>query len=418
MIFDPQLVNRYSLDQLFSYIEDGIVTLEDLIKYGLESQKVDELKIKLHVRSTLKRLEEERKNSSSKNLNLVKTEKSRIAQMQVLGKIDLDSLNQSTRPKRLTKEEHRKEREKIIATMKGERPRIRNNANFDLWERVKSLFRNENSQNEDLCNSAIFAPSKVKKGDYMYIQVYVYKDIDKEQVVVDAQMSDTNAVQRSYTPLNFPIQNGDKITITLNLHGLESSGENSKSFIWQNKLSKCSFFIEVPINYSLQKIMGDVYLSVNNFALGQMSFFSDISDYSDTTDPSIVITKPYKKVFISYSHKDDYTVKAIAEAYRALGVVDYFYDRHSLSPGEVYEEKIYSFIDNCDLFVLCWSKNAEDSEWVLKERKRASDAALCTPPKLRMYPINISPYAAPPLDMIKSFHFEDYERITHLNNYK
>lgn len=254
MIFDPQLVNKYSLDQLFSYIEDGIVTLEELIKYGLESQKVDELKIELHVRSTLKRLEEERKNSSSKNLNLVKTENSRIAQMQVLGKIDLDSLNQSTRPKRPTKEDRRKEREKKIATMKGERPRIRNNPNFDLWERVKSLFRNENSQNEDLCNSAIFAPSKVKKGDYMYIQVYVYKDDDKEQVVVDAQMSDTNTVQRSYTPLNFPIQNGDKITITLNMHGLESSWENSKSFIWQNKLTKCSFFIEVPINYSRKRL--------------------------------------------------------------------------------------------------------------------------------------------------------------------
>ena len=114
MIFDPQLVNKYSLDQLFSYIEDGIVTLEELIKYGLESQKVDELKIELHVRSTLKRLEEERKNSSSKNLNLVKTENSRIAQMQVLGKIDLDSLNQSTRPKRPTKEDRRKEREKKL----------------------------------------------------------------------------------------------------------------------------------------------------------------------------------------------------------------------------------------------------------------------------------------------------------------
>jgi hypothetical protein len=45
---------------------------------------------------------------------------------------------------------------------------------------------------------------------------------------------------------------------------------------------------------------------------------------------------PLIMISLSYSHKDDATVKSIAEAYKALGTVDYFYDRHTLSPGDFF----------------------------------------------------------------------------------
>jgi len=414
MIFHPNFVNEYSLEQLFLFIMRGIVTIEDLMEYGLVSHKVKELKKLIEIEEeSLREKENQWFQHKSREEYKSCSENNIRDDIKVSGKIDINSLNQSTRLKHKSKEERQFENEKQLNQAQKERGKkhIGGDIETDLWKIIKSLFGTNRPSSNDLCNAAIFAPAKVERGDIMFVQVFLYKDDEKEQVVIDAQTTDVNAVQRSYTPLNIPIKQGDKITITLNLYGLNPTGEATKNLIWQNRMSKCCFFVEIPTNYINRKVMGDVYLSVNDLALGQMSFFSDISNNSDLNRPSEVITKPYKKVFISYSHKDDNIVKAIADAYKAIGVIDYFYDRHSLSPGEVYEQKIFNFIDNCDLFVLCWSKNAEVSEWVKKERVRASTAALCIPPKLRLYPINISPYAAPPSDMIESFHFEDYDKL-------
>lgn len=51
------------------------------------------------------------KSSGDKDIFVLNSERKRVPQVNVLGKIDLDSINQSTRPKRKSKEERRKERE-------------------------------------------------------------------------------------------------------------------------------------------------------------------------------------------------------------------------------------------------------------------------------------------------------------------
>ena len=60
----------------------------------------------------------------------LKTEKKAVPNLNVVGKIDLDSLNQSTRPKKKSKEERKKEREEKLAQQHGgekkKRERIRN----------------------------------------------------------------------------------------------------------------------------------------------------------------------------------------------------------------------------------------------------------------------------------------------------
>lgn len=281
--------------------------------------------------------------------------------------------------------------------------RLSNSFNWNIFKKKKTV-----------CNSAVFAPAEIAKGDDLFVQVYIYKDEDTDKVIIDSRMSDKDTTQRSYTPLNFPIKKGNKITIRIDMHGLSVEGDATKSVIWQNKFTKCSFFVYVPINYDKTRVTGDVYLSVNGMELGQMSFFSSIGRHTDSFHSAQVEAKIYEKVFISYSHKDDATVKSIAEAYKALGTIDYFYDRHTLSPGDFFEKEIYEYIDQCDLFVLCWSKNAEDSEWVKKERARAFIRAIDSPPRLKLYPINIRPYAAPPSDMAGKIHFEDYDKVIDL----
>ncbi len=264
---------------------------------------------------------------------------------------------------------------------------------------------------QTICNSALFAPAEISKGDEMLVQAYIYMDEEADSIARDAKRTDKEAVQRDYTPLNFPVQQGDMLTVRLDMHGLEIEGDSVQNVVWQGRYTKCCFWVPIPEDYGKMKVAGDVYISRNGLELGRMSFFSTIANHSNFNKPCTVDVRAYNKVFISYSHKDNDTVKVIAEAYKALGTVDYFFDRHTLAPGEFFEKKIYEYIDNCDLFILCWSRNAEKSEWVTKERERAFRGAIVVPARLRFYPININPKAAPPDDLKNFLHFEDYDTL-------
>ena len=121
-------------------------------------------------------------------------------------------------------------------------------------------------------------------------------------------------------------------------------------------------------------------------------------------------SRSFHKIFISYSHKDEHRVKYIAEAYRAQGV-DYFFDRHYLKGGDVYPIKIREYIDSADLFILCWSKNAAESDYVTLERRQA--LALAYPQvdmekaSITIHPISIEPRAEYPKDMNEVYNFEE-----------
>ena len=77
---------------------------------------------------------------------------------------------------------------------------------------------------------------------------------------------------------------------------------------------------------------------------------------------------------------------------------------------DVYEEKIFSYIDTSDLFVLCWSQNAAKSAYVAKEKGRALQRAYpqlsIKDAKLKICPISMAPRADLPDDMVNLYNFE------------
>ena len=84
----------------------------------------------------------------------LKTEKKAMPNLNVVGKIDLDSLNQSTRPKKKTKEERKKEREEKQAQMHGangekkKRERIRGGKERVDIEAAVSQDKSQNNNNK------------------------------------------------------------------------------------------------------------------------------------------------------------------------------------------------------------------------------------------------------------------------------
>lgn len=73
--------------------------------------------------------------------------------------------------------------------------------------------------------------------------------------------------------------------------------------------------------------------------------------------------------------------------------------------------EIQEFIDSADLFILCWSKNAAESEYVDKELSQALSLAFPqVQPKenarLTIYPLSISSDVELPSNMKDIYNFE------------
>jgi hypothetical protein len=78
----------------------------------------------------------------------------------------------------------------------------------------------------------------------------------------------------------------------------------------------------------------------------------------------------YGAVFVSYSHKDSQIVDQLQKAYEALGL-EYLRDVRNLRSGNKWNAELLKLIDRADLFQLCWSSAAKQSEYVRQELRHA-----------------------------------------------
>lgn len=76
-------------------------------------------------------------------------------------------------------------------------------------------------------------------------------------------------------------------------------------------------------------------------------------------------------IFVSYSTKDLPQVELLRQQLQGTPI-SVFVAEHSVQPSEELAPKISSAISECDLFVLLWSPNAKDSDWVPQEIGRAT----------------------------------------------
>lgn len=272
----------------------------------------------------------------------------------------------------------------------------------------KYITLKENAINVSEVYSSVFAPAEVKRQSHLQVQVYLHLYEETEKVRALAKESDRNAERRDYIPLSLKLCKGDKVDIEFNVYGERRLMSERKSVIWHGSFTKSSFDYFVPNDMDLDELSCEVNIFVNGAMIGEMRFLTQIVESPRKLNPEI-LSHRFNRIFISYAHQDAQQVKFLALAYKAQGV-DYFYDRDSLAPGDVYEEKIFDYIDSSDLFVLCWSKNAALSDYVAKEKARAllhaypqlsqRDATL------KICPISIEPRADLPNDMKEVYNFE------------
>lgn len=257
-------------------------------------------------------------------------------------------------------------------------------------------------------NVSVFAPNEVRSGETMLIQIYIYKN--NVDVTSSAKMADEDLVEKDRLPVNLDLIHKDDIKIILNVFNSPLLSQ-TKPLLWNDRISRISFFIDIPNDYDKNKLYFSALVVQNNAVVGELNFCVKIvTEYSQNRIPTNIIFKEFNKVFISYSHEDESKVKFIAQAYKAIDK-NYFFDRHCLKPGSVYPIEIEDYINSSDLFILCWSENAAKSDYVEKELKQALSLAFPQiKPKekaqLTIHPLLLDSNAELPENMKHIYNFE------------
>lgn len=278
----------------------------------------------------------------------------------------------------------------------------RNFRNF--WQKLdkKAYTEVEYDYGDDIY-ACLYAPAQIQPLKTFIVRVYLYKLEESEIVDTKVRDIDPKAQKKEYKPLDFPIKAGDKLTVQLKMSDGVILDNDTKTIIWQNHFTDCSFLAKLR-DSSVDDVFGTAYISINGIPAGELLFTADVVDAQVKTLYAKVESRRYSRIFISYSHADEVQVRGFAECCRALGT-DYFFDRHTLQAGDVFKEKILDYINNADLFVLCWSKNAAESEWVQIEREHALSLIKEGKGKLNIYPLILKPEAPLPDDMSDKYNF-------------
>lgn len=256
--------------------------------------------------------------------------------------------------------------------------------------------------------SSVFAPAEVKRRSHMHVQVFLHRADEAEQVVHMAKEAQPGAARRGYAPLNCKLKEGDKIDVRLEIRGETLLHLETSQIVWRGAFSQCSFVYFVPYDLDVDSLCCSVMLVINGLPQGVMRFVTEIVAVPMQLHANMRSSR-YEKVFVSYAHEDEGKVKYLAEGLRASGA-DYFFDRHYLKVGDVYPLKIRQYIENADLFILCWSENAARSEYVRLELDCALQRVFPnvrpeSAVKLAIYPLDIDPHASLPEDVKPFYNF-------------
>lgn len=259
-------------------------------------------------------------------------------------------------------------------------------------------------------DATAFAPKKLRRGTPELVRIVIHQPKDLQTVIKTARKLDprTDAAPSGMKIGNVPL--GSSVGVTLEVRGAACNGEMQRR-VWEGDPLDFNFSAEADAEVKQAVFLARVF--IDDAQIGVLAFNRPVSgpkkNAASTGDR--VRLKRHKRVFLSYSSKDRETVAAIATAYQAAGV-QHFFDRTSLKSGEEWSPRLRQEIDRADLFHLCWSRSAAESEWVEKEAEHALTRRQRTngkKPEITVQMLDGPPWAPHPRHL-DSINFDDFVR--------
>jgi hypothetical protein len=142
---------------------------------------------------------------------------------------------------------------------------------------------------------------------------------------------------------------------------------------WLEDLQRVEFRLQALPHTAGRAVLGAVEAYVGPLLVAQVPLSIRVRGVSDRQERVEGVAAPtvrlFGSVFASYEHEDYEVVKAVAEAYRALGI-NVLMDKVPMGAGEAQQE-LPQLIEEADVFHLFWSKAASRSPKVAEEWRHA-----------------------------------------------
>ena len=217
---------------------------------------------------------------------------------------------------------------------------------------------------------SVFAKPEARLGETVVAQA-IFHPPDKEALAADiADQFQPGAGLLGSAMLTVRLETNDRIKVTLEGGGA-AVDEPVQSFVWPSQLTVVNFRLRMP-EASLHSIRPKLRVFVNGALAGYVIFRISISATANAHEQVRVVegARRFRKPFFSYATEDRTHVLRMAQVYKLAGI-EPFVDVLGLSPGERWEKGLYKSIDECDAFVLFWSRHARASQWVIREAEYA-----------------------------------------------
>lgn len=254
---------------------------------------------------------------------------------------------------------------------------------------------------------SVFAAAVASPQSSVLVQVFLHTPPQATRAAVAARMMDAVTDLKGTQRLEMDLAHDARVDITLSCSGLVIE-EPVQRLRWRGEPVFAQFVVTVPAGASPGSVLSTVRVSVNGDIIGRITFRMAVASSATPSrlKPAGEAGGLYRYAFVSYASEDR---RAVLERVQMLQATrtEFFQDLLSLDPGERWERALYKHIDNCDLFLLFWSKAARNSEWVLREAQHALERqAITGKPDIVPVILEGPPPVLPP-ESLRVIHFDD-----------
>lgn len=250
-------------------------------------------------------------------------------------------------------------------------------SNRFLLEDDPIAFRNSSTE-EKRIQFSVYHPIKIAAESWSTLLAYVHLKNAIMDIQDDAQgyldkLKEFYDIAQIQSPVQIPT--GSEIIVVPHLEGCQFNPPQSSVLFLEN-WHRIIFRVR-PKNssngISRSIVKGKITFFVGAVIIAEIDIWAKIDSETETAIGKTEIletTNPYQSVFVSYAHSDVEIIEYLENAYKVLGI-QYLRDVHFLRSGEKWNEKILNKIEEADIFQLCWSENAKDSQYVKQEWEHA-----------------------------------------------
>ena len=258
------------------------------------------------------------------------------------------------------------ELELALAQRDQELARVRKHEKGPVAEKVPIHFRG-------------YCPRSIRLGEWKTLLTYAHVPEALAVIQADSQKQLGAAVTNyalTSTQSALTVERGTDIVVVPELPGVRFNPTRA-SVTWLEDWHRVEFRMQALDEASIadheDPVRGRVSFFVGPILIAELPMETRLRPAGEPADDGPLATfsaEPYQAVFVSYSHKDKVIVDRLQQAYRALGMT-YLRDVNILRSGEDWNVALLGKIDEADIFQLCWSSNARQSDAVEREWRHA-----------------------------------------------